>query len=41
MAAREEAEEDYHSGYGLPNNSVDVLFDHGYKDNRAKDLGPI
>lgn len=41
MAAREAAEEDHHSGYGLPDNGVDVLPDHGYQDNRAKDLGPV
>ncbi len=41
MAAREEAEEDHHSGNGLPDNGLDVLSDHGHKDNRAKDLGPI
>lgn len=41
MAARKEAEEDYHSGYGLPDDDLDVLPHHGYKDNGAKDLGPI
>ena len=41
MAAREKAEEDYHSGCGLPDNGVDVLPDHGYKNNCTKDLGPV
>lgn len=41
MAAREETEEDYHSGFRLPDNGVDVLFDHDYKDKRAKNLGPV
>ena len=30
MAAREEAEEDHHSGCGISDNGVDVLSDHGY-----------
>ena len=41
MAARKEAEEDHHRGYGLPDNGVDVLPDHGHKDNGTKDLGPV
>ena len=41
MAAREEAKEDYHCGHRLLDNGVDGLSDHGYKDYRAKDLGPI
>ena len=41
MAAREEAEENYHSGCGVPDNGVDVLPDHGYKNNCTKDLGPV
>lgn len=41
MAAREEAEKDYHSGYRLHDNGMDVLLDNDYKDNRAEDLGPI
>ena len=41
MAAREEVEEDYHGGYGLPGHGVDVLPDRGHPNNRAKDLGPI
>ena len=41
MAAREKAEENRHSGYGLLDNGVDVLPDHGYKDDRVKDLGPV
>lgn len=41
MAARAEAEEDYHGGYGLPDNGMDVLSDHGHKNYRAEDMGPI
>ena len=41
MAAGEETEEDYHSGSRLPGNGVDVLFDHDYEDNRAKNLGSV
>lgn len=41
MAAREEAEEDYNSGYGLLDNGVDDVSDHDYKDNCAKNLGPL
>ncbi len=41
MAAREEAEEDSHCGCGLCDNGVDVLPDHGHKNNCAQDLGPI
>lgn len=41
MAAREETEEDHHSGYGLPDNGMDVLSNYGHKDYRAKGLGPI
>lgn len=41
MAEREEVKENNYSGHGLPNNGVDVLSDHGYADDCAKDLGPI
>ena len=41
MAARAKAEEDYHGGYRLPDNGMDVLSDHGHKNYHAKDLGPI
>ena len=41
MAARAKVEEDDHGGYWLPDNGMDVLFDHDYEDYCAKDLGPI
>ena len=41
MAAREAAKEDHRRGYWLPDNGLDALPDHGYKDHRAKDLGPV
>ena len=41
MAARAEAEEDHHRGYGLPDNGVDALSDHDHENYRAKDLGSI
>ena len=41
MAAREETEEAHHSGYRLHDNGVDGLLNSDYKDNGAKDLGPI
>ena len=41
MAAREEAEENRHSGYRLLDNGVDVLPDHDYKDDRVKDMGSV
>ena len=41
MAAGEEAEENRHSGYRLLDNGVDVLPDHGYKDDGVKNLGSV
>lgn len=41
MAAREEVEENRHSGYRLLDNSVDVLPDYDHKDDRVKNMGPV
>ena len=41
MAAREEAQENRHSGHRLLDNGVDVLPHHGYKDDRVKDMGSV
>lgn len=41
MAAREKIEEAHHSGCRLHDNGVDGVLNNDYKDNCAKDLGPI
>ena len=41
MATREEAEANPHSSYRLLDNGVDVLPDHGYKDDRVQNMGSV
>ena len=41
MAAGKETEENYYSGGGLGDYSVDDVLNRGNEDNGAEDMGPV